>query len=59
MSITDKDLHAATVNPNGKTYDGRKVIQWLFEATTGKALSDEEAEKIVADASRRRQERNK
>ena len=54
MSITDKDLHAATVNPDGKTYAGRKLIRWLFEATTGKEMSEAEAEEIVAKAKERR-----
>lgn len=59
MSITDKTLHEAAANPDGKTYDGRKVIQWLFEATTGKPMSDAEASEIVATAKQRAEERRK
>lgn len=52
--ITDKNLHEATVNPDGKTYDGRKLVRWLFEATTGKEMSEAEAEEIVQKAKERR-----
>lgn len=48
--ITDKDVFAASVNPDGETYDGRKVVRWLFEAVTGKAMSKAEADKIVEEA---------
>ncbi|MBN9467319.1 MAG: hypothetical protein J0J10_00975 [Bosea sp.] len=47
--ITDKDVFAATANGDG-TYNGFKLAQWLYEATTGKPLSDEDAKKLVAEA---------
>lgn len=54
--ITDQDLLTACDNGDG-TYNGYKLAQWLYEATTGKPLSDEEARKIVAEAKQRAAER--
>lgn len=48
--ITDKNMGDACRNADGKTYDARKLAQWLFEATTGKPMSDADAQKIVDDA---------
>lgn len=48
--ITDKTLGDACRNPDGKTYDGRKLAQWLFEAVSGKPMSDAEAQKLVDEA---------
>jgi|GEM_PF-6815597 len=45
-----KTLGEFAQNPDGRTYDGRKVAQWLFEAMTGKPMSDEEASRLVAEA---------
>ena len=45
-----KTLQEFAVNPDGKTYDGRKVAQWLFEAMTGKPMSDAEAAELVEKA---------
>lgn len=45
-------------NPDGQTYDGRKVAQFLFEAMTGKPLSEEEAQAMVDEAKRRKAERS-
>lgn len=59
MPITDKNLHDATVNPDGKTYDGHKVAQWLFEAVTGKPMSEEEAKQLVAEAQQKAKDRKK
>lgn len=53
MSIGDRTLHEFAANGDG-TFDGRKVVQWLFEATTGKPMSDEDAKKLVAEALARR-----
>lgn len=47
--ITDKTLEDATSNGDG-THDGRKVIRWLFEATTGAAMSEAEADKLIEEA---------
>lgn len=49
MALTDKDMMSACANGDG-TYDGKKLAQWLFEATTGKPLSDEEADQMIAEA---------
>ena len=53
MSIGDRTLGEFAGNPDGKTYDGRKVAQWLFEAATGKPMSDQEAQQLVDEAQRR------
>lgn len=37
-------------NPDGKTYNGAKLAVFLVYASTGKQLSDEEGEAIVAEA---------
>jgi hypothetical protein len=47
--ITDKDVFAATSNGDG-THNGVKLAQWLYEATTGKPMSDEDAKDLVAKA---------
>lgn len=57
MSIDGKTLGEFALNPDGKTYDGRKVVQWLFEATTGTPMSDEQARKLVEDAYQKAAER--
>lgn len=44
-------------NSDGETYDGRKVAQWMFQALTGKPMSDEEAQRLVDDARRRAEAR--
>lgn len=44
-----KTLGEAARNADG-TYDLRKVAQFLFRATTGKAMSGEEAQRLVDDA---------
>jgi len=53
MAITDKTLGEACLNPDGQTYDGRKVARWLFEAVTGKPMSEAEAEDLIAEAKAR------
>lgn len=47
--ITDKTLGDACSNGDG-TYDGRKLVRWLFEATTGKEMSAEDADKLIEEA---------
>ena len=48
--ITDKTMGDACRNPDGKTYDARKLAQWMFEAMTGKPMSDADAQKLVDEA---------
>lgn len=50
MKATDKTLGDFCQNPDGKTYDGRKLAQWLFEAVTGKPISAEEAQSLIDEA---------
>lgn len=57
MSIGNKTLGQFALNPDGKTYDGRKVVQWLFEAATGKPMAKDEASKLVEEAQRKAAER--
>lgn len=46
-------------NPDGKTYDGRKVAQWLFQAMTGKPMSDDDAQRLVDEAKARAETRRR
>lgn len=46
-------------NPDGKTYDGRKVAQWLFQAMTGKPMSDDDAQRLVEEAKARAEARRR
>lgn len=48
-----KTLGEFAKNPDGKTYDGRKVAQWLFEVMTGKPMSDEDAERLIDEAQKK------
>lgn len=47
--ITDKDYMTATANGDG-THSAIKAAQWLFEMSTGKPLSEEDARKLVDEA---------
>lgn len=47
--ITDLPMHEACSNGDG-TFDGRKLVRWLYEATTGKPMSEAEAEDLVKEA---------
>lgn len=47
--ITDLPMHEACANGDG-TYDGRKLVRWLFEATTNRPMSEAEAETLVSEA---------
>jgi hypothetical protein len=51
-----KTLGEFAANPDG-TYDGRKVAQWLFEAMTGKPMSDGEAAALVEKARQKAEQR--
>lgn len=55
--IGGSTLHDFARNPDGNSYDGRKVIQWLFEATTGMEMSDAEAQEIVDRAQEQAREK--
>lgn len=51
MKLTPKTtLDEACRNPNGKTYNGAKLVQFLVYCTTGKQISDDEANTIVREA---------
>lgn len=54
-----KALGEFAKNPDGQTYDGRKVAQWLFQAVTGKPMSDAEAERLVSEAQEKARARRK
>lgn len=51
--LTDKTLGEACSNGNG-SYNALTAMRWLFEATTGKPLSEEEAGKLFEEAKARR-----
>lgn len=48
--ISDKTLGEYALNPDGKTYSGAKAVQWLFEAMTGRGMSDEDAHALIKEA---------
>lgn len=48
--ITDQTLDEYALNPDGKTYNGVKVVQWLLEVTTGKSVPEAEARELVRKA---------
>lgn len=48
--LTDKPLFDAARNEDGKTYNGITAIRWVYEALSGKPLSEEEALKIAEEA---------
>lgn len=50
--ITDQDLYTACANGDG-TYSGVKLAQWLFEAASGKPMSEDEAKKLIEEAKQR------
>lgn len=52
MKFRDKTLGEAALNPDGKTYNGVRAVQWMFEAVTGKTLTDKEVEEVWAEAKR-------
>ena len=57
-SMEGKTLGEACQNPDG-TYDGRRLVKWLYFCTTGKNLTDKEVEEILEDAKRRAAEKRK
>lgn len=54
--IADQDLYTACSNGDG-TYSGVKLAQWLFEAVTGKAMSESDARSLIDEAKARASER--
>jgi hypothetical protein len=48
--LTDKPLFDAARNEDGKTYNGITAMRWMYEALSGKPLSQEEALKIAEEA---------
>lgn len=48
--LTDKPLFDAARNQDGKTYNGITALRWMYEALSGKPLSEEEALKIAEEA---------
>lgn len=46
-------LDEACRNPDGKTYNGAKLAQFLIYCTTGKQITDAEAQAVVEDAQER------
>lgn len=59
MTLTDKTLEEASINPDGKTYNGLTVMRWLHEATTGKQLSEEDARALAEEARARSEAKRK
>lgn len=45
--ITDQNMLDATSNGDGS---GVKLAQWLFKATTGRELSEEDARRLIVEA---------
>lgn len=45
----EEDYHTFCANGDG-TFDGVKVYQWLFNVSTGKKITYEDAAKEVAEA---------
>lgn len=56
--MTGKTLEQATSNGDG-TYNGVSLVRWLFEATTGKEMSDAEAKSLIAEAQTKAAEKRK
>ena len=54
---TDKTLEQACQNPNGKTYNGVKLMQWLYGLTTGKIITEKEIEQMWEDAKKKNDSR--
>lgn len=48
--LTDKPLFDAARNEDGKTYNGITAMRWMYEALSGKPLSEEEALKLAEEA---------
>lgn len=46
----EKTLDEAALNEDGKTYNGIKLIQFLYKSTTGLELSVEEAEEMIKES---------
>ena len=55
--LTDKTLEEASANGDG-TYNGATALRWIFEALTGKPLSDEEVRQMWERAKEERRVRS-
>lgn len=51
--LTDKPLGEACGNGDG-TYNGFTAMRWLFEALTGKPMSDQEVRQLFEEAKAKR-----
>lgn len=51
--LTDKSLQEASINPDGKSYNGVTAMRWLYESLSGKALTEQEALQIAEEAKQR------
>ena len=47
--LTDKTLGEVSANGDG-TYNGLTALRWMFEALTGKPLSENEVNKLADEA---------
>ena len=50
MITPETTLDEWALNPDGVTYHGAKLVQWLYYCSTGKQLSFDEAQTIVDEA---------
>lgn len=53
MKLTPSTTLGEYASNGDGTYDGRRVTQFLYYATTGKELSEAETDAIVAEAQER------
>lgn len=53
----EKTLGEYARNTDGKTYNGARIAEWLFAATTGKQLLPGEAEQMISDAQKKAADR--
>lgn len=59
LMMENKTLEQACQNPDGKTYNGVKLMQWLYEATTGKTIEATEIEQMWEDAKKKHDQKTK
>jgi len=53
----EQTLNEAALNPDGKTYNGIKAMQWMFTALSGKEMTEEEAVEMFRVAKEKAKER--
>lgn len=51
--LTDRTLGDACANGDG-TYNGLTLMRWLFEAVSGKPMSEDEARKALDEVAAKR-----